>query len=79
MGMIFGGGARLIAFGVVIGLIGSLAWVRILSGLVRNVSTFDPYSFLAVAILLFAAALFASLSPARRAARVDPVTVLRNE
>jgi len=79
MGMVLGGGARLIAFGVVIGLLGSLASVRILSGLVQNVSTFDPYSFLAVALLLFAAGLFASLAPARRAARVDPVTVLRNE
>ena len=31
-----------------IGLIGSLASVRVLSGLVHNISTFDPYSFLAV-------------------------------
>jgi len=79
IGMVLGGGARLLAAGVVLGLIGSLASVRVLSGLVQNVSTFDPYSFLAVALLLFAAGLAASLGPARRAARVDPVTALRNE
>jgi ABC-type antimicrobial peptide transport system permease subunit len=79
VGMVLGGGAKLVALGVAIGLIGSLASVRILSGLVQNVSTFDPYSFLAVAVLLFGAGLFASFGPARRAARVDPVTVLRND
>ncbi len=79
IGMVLSGGAKLVAIGVVAGLVGSLASVRILSGLVHNVSTFDPYSFLAVALLLFAAGLFASFGPARRAARVDPVTALRNE
>jgi len=79
VGMVLSGGARLIALGVVVGLIGSLASVRLLAGLVRNISTFDPYSFVAVALLLFAAGLLASFGPARRAARVDPVTALRNE
>ncbi len=53
--------------------------MKVLSGLVRNVSPFDPYSFAAVAILLLAAGLFASYWPARRAAKVDPLTALRNE
>jgi putative ABC transport system permease protein len=77
--MLLGFGAKLVTIGVVVGLIGSLTSVRVLSGIVQNVSTFDPYSFLAVTLLLFAAGLFASFWPARRAARVDPVTVLRNE
>jgi putative ABC transport system permease protein len=77
--MVMSVGAKLVAAGVVIGLIGSVASVRVLSGLVRNVSTLDPYSFVAVTGLLFAAGLFASFWPARRAARVDPVTALRNE
>lgn len=76
---VLGMGARLLAIGVLVGLAGSLACVRILSGLVRNVSTFDPYSFVAVTVLLFAAGLFACYWPARRAARVDPVTALREE
>jgi ABC-type antimicrobial peptide transport system permease subunit len=70
-------GAKLLAIGVAVGLAGSLASVRVLSGIVRNVSTLDPYSFIAVAALLFAAGLFAAFWPARRAARVDPVTALR--
>lgn len=79
IGMVLRGGAGLVAIGIVAGLIGSLASVRVLSGLVQNVSTLDPYSFLAVALLLFAAGLLASFAPARRAALVDPVTTLRNE
>jgi putative ABC transport system permease protein len=77
--MMVGIGAKLVTAGIALGLIGSLASVRVLSGLVQSVSTFDPFSFLAVTALLFAAGLFASFWPARRAGRVDPVTALRNE
>jgi len=62
-----------------VGVAASLASVKLLSGLVRNVSTFDPVSFVAVTVLLLAAGLFASFWPARRAARVDPLTALRND
>ncbi len=79
IGMVLTSGARLLAIGIAIGLAASLASVKVLSGLVRNVSTFDPYSFVAVTVLLLAAGLFASYWPARRAARVDPLTALRNE
>jgi predicted permease len=72
-------GARMLAIGVTLGLAGSLASVRLLKNLVRSVSTFDPYSFVAVTVLLFAAGLFAAFWPARRAARVDPVEALRQE
>ena len=65
--------------GIVIGLGASLASVKVLKGLVRNVSTFDPYSFAAVTMLLLIAGLFASYWPARRAARVDPLRALRDE
>jgi ABC-type antimicrobial peptide transport system permease subunit len=71
-------GMRLVAIGIGVGLLASLATVKLLSGLVRNVSTFDIYSFAGVAVLLLAAGLFASFWPARRAARVDPVTALRD-
>ena len=70
-------GVRLLAIGIGVGLAASLATVKLLANLVTNVSTFDPYSFAAVALLIFAAGLFASFWPARRAARVDPVTALR--
>jgi putative ABC transport system permease protein len=79
IGMILRMGVKLVGIGIAVGLIASLASVRVLSGLVRNVSTFDPYSFAAVTLLLFAAGLFATFWPARKAARVDPVTALRQE
>jgi len=79
IGMVLGMGARLLLVGVAVGLGASLASVRLLKGIVQNVSTFDPYSFGAVAVLLFTAGLFASFWPARRAARVDPMTALRDQ
>jgi putative ABC transport system permease protein len=79
IGMVVRMGLKLVAIGVGVGLLASLASVKVLSGLVRNVSTFDPYSFAGVTLVLVAAGLFASFWPARRAARVDPVTALRQE
>lgn len=79
VGMVLGSGARLMGIGVVTGLAASLASVKVLRNLVSNVSTFDPYSFAIVTVLLFTAGLFASFWPALKAARVDPVTALREE
>ena len=77
--MILSQGANLLGIGIVVGLAGSLLSVRVLAGEVWKLSTFDPYSFFAVSLLLFAAGLCACYWPARRAARVDPVTALRHE
>jgi ABC-type antimicrobial peptide transport system permease subunit len=79
VGMVLWTGAKLLGIGIIVGLAASLASVKVLSGLVRNVSTFDPYSFTLVTLLLFAAGLFASYWPARRAAQVNPITALRDE
>lgn len=77
VGMMLRIGVRLLAIGIGVGLVGSLAAVKLLKGLVTNVSVFDPYSFAAVTVLIFAAGMFASFWPARRAARVDPISALR--
>jgi predicted lysophospholipase L1 biosynthesis ABC-type transport system permease subunit len=77
VGMVLRLGVQLVALGIGVGLAASLATVKLLSGLVQKVSTFDLYSFAGVALLLFTAGLLASFWPARRAARVDPVTALR--
>jgi predicted permease len=79
VGMMLQAGAKLIAIGIAVGLAGSLASVKALSGLVTNVSTFDAYSFAAVTLILFAAGMFASYWPARRAAKIDPLNALRDE
>jgi predicted permease len=77
--LVLGEGARIAAFGVVIGIAASLAITRLLSTLLFGISATDPLTFVAVAILLSAVALFASYIPARRATRVDPLVALRYE
>jgi putative ABC transport system permease protein len=65
--------------GAAIGMVAALALCRLLSGLLYGVSPFDPPSMLFAPAVLLAAALTASYLPARRAARMDPLRVLRAE
>ena len=48
-----------------------------MSGLLYDVSPLDPVVFVGVSLLLAAAGFVASLIPARRATRVDPIVALR--
>jgi putative ABC transport system permease protein len=77
--MVLGQAARLAAAGVTLGLVAACALTRVLQGLLFGVSATDPATFAAVAGVLVVAALLASYLPARRAARLDPATVLREE
>jgi putative ABC transport system permease protein len=77
--MVLTSGTKLVALGVVLGLIGSVLSVRVLQRQVWNLSTFDPYAFAAVSILVLLAGLAACFVPARSAARVDPISALRHE
>jgi predicted permease len=65
--------------GVVIGVVAAAGLVRLIKTLLFGVSPLDPVSFVAVPIVLAAAAALASYLPARRAASVDPVEALRAE
>jgi predicted permease len=65
--------------GVGIGLLLSWALGRLLSGMLYEVSALDPIVFSVAPLLLIASALLASLVPARRAARVVPLTALRTD
>jgi predicted permease len=79
VGWVLGQGMAVVGVGIALGLLGALAATRLLSGLLFDTAPADPVTFLLVAALLAAVALAANLLPARRAARVDPMTVLREE
>jgi len=72
-------GLLLAALGVAVGLAGAFALTRLMQSLLYGVTTTDPATYLAVPLLLLAAATIACVLPARRAARVDPVHALRAE
>jgi ABC-type antimicrobial peptide transport system permease subunit len=72
-------GARLSSFGLVLGLLASLGAGRFLESMLFEVTATDPWIYCGVAFLLGVVALAASLLPARRAARVDPMITLRSE
>jgi ABC-type antimicrobial peptide transport system permease subunit len=72
-------GLTLGALGIAIGLAASLAATRVLAAFLFGVTATDPLTFAGVAGLLLAVAFAASVVPARRALKVDPVTALRAE
>jgi predicted permease len=69
-------GARPILIGMVIGILAAVATTRLLRSSVYGVSVTDPLTILAVAVALGLVGLLASVIPARRATRVDPVRAL---
>jgi putative ABC transport system permease protein len=77
--LVLGQGMRLAGLGVVIGLALTFALSRSLSSLLVGVSVFDPLVYTTVAVTLLVVAALATVIPARRAARVDPVSALRSE
>jgi putative ABC transport system permease protein len=72
-------GMTLALTGVVIGLISALGLTRLIKNLLFGVSTTDPATFSAIALLMALVALLACYLPARRAMKVDPMIALRSE
>jgi putative ABC transport system permease protein len=75
--MVLRDGLRLGLVGAAAGLLGALALSRVLTTLLHGVSPTDPAPFAGAGLVLLAMAALASLLPALRAARLDPVSILR--
>ena len=79
VGLVLRNGVRLTVLGMALGLAGALALSRALAGLLFGVSALDPQTYTGVAaVLLFVGGLSAYLA-SRAAAKVDPLTALREE
>jgi predicted permease len=79
LNLILGQGVRLIAIGVVVGLLAAFALTRAMASLLVGISVGDPVTFVPVTALLLIVAIGACYLPARRAMRLDPVVALRYE
>ena len=77
--LVLGEGARLLALGLAIGLVLSLASSRLLGGLLYGVAATDPLVLLVVVGCLVGVSLLALWMPVRRALRIDPAHVLRED
>jgi predicted permease len=72
-------GATLAAFGTIVGVIGAFAVTRWIQSLLYDVSATDPAIFVSLPLFLATIAVASCYVPARRAAKGDPLTVLRSD
>jgi ABC-type antimicrobial peptide transport system permease subunit len=77
LGLVLGSGLRVVLIGLVAGVSSALIAGRVLSSLLFNTSPYDPVVLVTTAFTLSVVALLASLVPAWRATRVQPIIALR--
>jgi putative ABC transport system permease protein len=77
VGLVVGQSMAIAGAGLALGLVASVWLTSALQKFLYGVTAHDPVSFIVVAGVLFGVAVLASVVPARRAAKVDPVKVLR--
>ncbi len=78
-GMFVRNGLLLVAVGVASGLAVAAGLTRVMTSFLFGISPLDPTTYAAVGLVLAVAAALGSYVPARRAAAVDPILVLRSE
>ena len=79
VGMVVGRGLALTGTGLAIGLGAAAAATKAMKSMLFGVQPLDPGTFMSVSALLCGIAALACWIPARRASRVDPIVVLRDE
>jgi predicted permease len=77
--MVLRNGLTLILAGIIVGLAASSMLMRLMASQIWGVSTMDPWTFAVIATLIVIVGLAASLFPAYRAAKVDPIVCLHYE
>jgi putative ABC transport system permease protein len=77
--LVFAEGFRLIAGGVLTGMLAALVLSRVLKSFLYEVEPTDPITLIGVGLLFTSVALLACWEPTRRATKVDPIEALRYE
>jgi putative ABC transport system permease protein len=77
--LVLGHGLKLVFAGIVLGLAAALASARVIASLLFGVSATDPVTLAVVIATLSLVAMLACYIPARRAAKIDPMSALRSE
>lgn len=79
LGLVVRRGVTLAAVGLGIGVFVSLLLTRFMAGMLYGIRPFDPLTFVGVSIVLLLVSLIASMAPAYRAARLDPMNTLHEQ
>ena len=79
IGMVVNQNLRIVAIGLVLGLIAAIPATRLLRGMLFQVGPNDPTTFIAIGAILAAVAMVAAYVPARRGTQIDPVVTLKAE
>ena len=77
--LVVGGGMGFALMGILVGIPAALALTRLMKGVLSEVTSNDPVTYIAVVAILGTVAFLASYLPARRATRVDPLVALRSD
>jgi ABC-type antimicrobial peptide transport system permease subunit len=77
--LVFGSGAVVVLAGLVVGVAGAIAGGRLIESMLFEVEPRDPAVLFASTVVIALVGAAAAIIPARRATRIDPMEVLRNE